>query len=153
MRRTASLSRLLVLAKQTRTKFEKLSQIENGPANLAGYCGVASKYLESLAVKENIPVEFISGIFRSYNRMIDVYQSKSGHSWIEHDGYIVDVTATQFKHIPTKIHRDFSKKIYVCRITNPHYEKLNAGRDATEEVTSWYEESLEEICEKADLTI
>lgn len=151
MRRTKSLSRLLQLAKVARHKFEKLSEIESGPANLAGYCGVASKYLEILAVDENIPVEYVSGLFKSYNRIIDVYQSKSGHSWLEHDGYIIDITATQFKNVITKVDRDFGKKIYVCRNTNPHYEKINIGAAATEEVGEWYEEPLEEIIEKADL--
>lgn len=150
MKRSASLSKLITLAKIARQKTETLSRIERGVPNLTGYCGVASKYLETLANKNGIYPQFVAGIFQSYNRIIDRYGLVSGHSWLEHDGYIIDITATQFRNVVSKVERNFNKKVYICRTTNPHYKKTCVGGEAKLRVRSWYMETLEEICEKIE---
>jgi hypothetical protein len=148
MKRSPALSKLIILARTARKKIETLSQVEGGPSNLAGYCGVAARYLELLANKENISPEFVAGSFKTYSRILDTYHIASGHTWIEYDGYIVDITATQFKNVVSKIDRNFSQKIYVCRNNNPHYSKELIGDIAKRCVRMWYCETLEEICQK-----
>lgn len=150
MRRSPALSKLIALARIARHKVEVLSFIEGGPPSLQGYCGIAARYLELLANKENIYPEFVVGHFRSYNRILDTYGWRSGHSWIEFDGNIIDITATQFKNVVSKIDRNFGIKVYVCRNTNPHYHKEKSKIDAIESVSKWYSEPIEEICNKID---
>lgn len=141
--------KLISLAKVARKKIEYLSAIERGPSSLIGYCGIASRYLEIIANKENIFPEFVGGSFLSYSRITDEYKSVSGHTWIEYKDYIVDITATQFKNVSFKINRNLNK-VYVCRTTNPHYAKDWAGDIAKHYVGGWYEESLEELCNKVN---
>src|SRR5277367_897508 len=150
MKRSTNLSRLITLAKFARKRIETLSKVEKGPPHLQGYCGIASRYLELLGKRENIFPDFIVGHFRSFNRILDEYSWRAGHCWIEYDGYIIDLTATQFRNVITKVERDFSKKVYISRNTNPHYYKEASGEDAVNKVRAWHCESLEEICAKVD---
>lgn len=143
------LLRLISLAKFARKEIEHLSAIERGSKFLTGYCGIASRYLESIANKENIFPEFVGGSFLSYNRINNEYESISGHTWIEYKDYIVDITATQFKNVSFKVNRNFNK-VYVCRATNPHYAKDWTGNIAKHYVGGWYEESLEDLCNKVN---
>jgi len=150
MRRSPALSKLIGLARIARHKIEVLSFIEGGPPSLQGYCGIAARYLEVLANKQNIKPEFISGHFRSYNRILNEYGVRSGHAWIEYEGHIIDVTVTQFRNVVTKIDRDFNQKVYVCKNTNPHYMRSHSGHEAFDKVRAWYGEPMEEICTKID---
>jgi hypothetical protein len=150
MRRTETLNKLITLARIARRHVETLAYVEDMPPNLAGYCGIGSKYLEVLANKENIFPEFITGVFQKYNRILDIYQIQSGHSWLEYSGYIIDITATQFKHVISKVDRDFGKKVYICRTTNPHYYKQFVGEEAIQTAQTWYEEDFLELCQKID---
>jgi len=150
MKRSPALSKLITLARTARKKIEALSQVESGPAHLQGYCGIAARYIELLASKESISPDLVVGHFRSYNRILNEYCWRAGHCWIEYDGYIIDLTATQFRNVITKIDRDFSKKVYISRNNNPHYYKEAIGNDALDIVRSWYCEPLEEICAKVD---
>lgn len=153
MKRSAELSKLISLARIARKKVEALAQVERGPYHLMGYCGVASRYLELIANQEKLSPAFVSGEFMAYNRIIDVYGLVSGHSWLELDGYIIDITATQFKNVISKVDRDFNQKVYVCRTSNPHYKTISYGDDAKRQVGTWYVEPLEEICQKIDMIV
>lgn len=148
--RPPALQKLLPIAKTARYKIERLANIEGGPSDLTGYCGVAARYIELQAAKADIEVEFVAGYFNGYIRPLDEYSLASGHCWVEFDGYIVDITATQFRNVRTKVCRDFNRKVYVSRSTNPHYEKELAGDDARRFVSAWYCEPLDEIIEKAN---
>lgn len=150
MKRSPDLSKLLKLAKVTRSRIENLSKVEGGSSNLAGYCAVAARHLQLLADGENLRPVFVSGLFMGYNRILGTYGQICGHAWVEFEDYIVDITATQFKKVVTKIDRDFSKKIYLCKNSNPHYKKVYTGDAARKYARTWYCETLEEICEKAD---
>ena len=129
---------------------ERLAAIEGGQSDLTGYCGVAARYIELEANKQDIPVEFVAGYFNGYVRPIDQYGFACGHCWVEYGGYIVDITATQFRNVRTKINRDFGKKIYISVVSNPHYEKDLVGEEAKRYVAAWYVESLDSIIEKAN---
>ena len=124
--------------------------LSNG-TKVAGYCGIASMYLEQLAIQNRLHPIFCVGQFKTYNRILDRYQSISGHSWIKYRGYIVDITASQFANTVGRIERDFDKQVYVCRETNPHFEEMYVGPRAKQEVASWYDEPLDELCEKTKL--
>ena len=93
------LSRLLPIAKVARWRLERLAAIEGGQSDLTGYCGVAARYIELEANKQDIPVEFVAGYFNGYVRPIDQYGFACGHCWVEYGGYIVDITATQFRNV------------------------------------------------------
>lgn len=153
MKKNLELSKLIGLAKTTRHRLEILSAVESGPTNLMGYCGIAASYLESLAAKNNIPIKFISGTFNKYIRYQDTYTLVNGHCWLEYNDYIIDTTATQFRSVKTKVNRDFSKKIYLSKSSNPHYKLILSGDEAKDYVRTWYVESLEELCEKIDSLI
>jgi hypothetical protein len=148
--RPPALSKLIPIAKTARKKIEKLAYIEGGHSDLAGYCGIAARYIELVANKNNIEVEFVAGQFNSYVRTIDVYRQHSGHCWLECDGYIVDITATQFKDVVSKVKRNFGKKIYTSVINNPHYKKDLVGDAAKKCVAMWYEEAIDYVVSKAD---
>ena len=151
MKRSPPLSKLIAIAKTARHKIEALAIVEGGPHNLMGYCGVAARYIELLANKQNIHPIFVCGYFNSYYRTLDKYNNISGHCWIELDDYIVDITATQFKKASTKINRDFGKKVYVSTANNPHYTMYAIGNTAKNIVKAWYVEPIDEICNKADM--
>src|SRR5258708_14104872 len=148
MIRSNTLYKLIVIARTARKRIEYLSEVEGGPANLAGYGGVAARYVELLANEYGIYPEFVAGSFRAYNRVTDTYRNISGHTWIEHEGHIIDITATQFRNVVSKIGRDYSQKVYVCKSTNQHYDKELVGDEAKRCVRMWYVEPIDEICEK-----
>lgn len=150
MKRTPELSKLISLARIARKRIEVLSEVEGGRSHLAGYCGIASLYLEKLANKEDIFPQFIAGEFRNYNRILGTYNTSSGHVWLELDEYIIDITSTQFRNAITKIDRNFNKKVYISKDSNPHYLKLLVGDGAKKTIRMWYVEPLEEICQKVD---
>lgn len=150
MKRSTQFSELLTLAKITRKKIEALSVVEGGQPHLQGYCGVASRHLQLAANKRNLFPFFVAGNFNFYNRILDRYLTNSGHCWLEFEEYIIDITVTQFKNVVTKIDRNFAKKIYISKDTNPHYSKKYVGYDALLQVRKWYEEPIDEICSKAD---
>jgi len=150
MRRSPELSKVISLARIARQRIEILARIENGPPHLQGYCGVAAQYIRLLAQRQGIHPDFVVGHFRSYNRILDEYHWRSGHAWVEFDGHIIDITATQFRNVVSKIDRDLSVKVYVCRSTNPHYFKEFSNEDALEKMPEWYTEPLEEICDKIE---
>jgi hypothetical protein len=144
------LSKLITVAKTARHKIEALAVVEGGQPHLMGYCAIAARYIEMLANKQNIRPIFVCGYFNSYCRVLDEYSGISGHCWVELDDYIVDITATQFKNTPTKINRDFGKKVYVSTAINPHYTMYAIGNTAKNIVKAWYVEPIDEICDKAD---
>lgn len=150
MKRSQSLGKLITLARLARKKLEVLSRIEGGQPHLQGYCGIASRYLEVLAAREDVCPEFIVGHFRQYNRITEEYIWHSGHSWVEHDGHIIDITATQFKNAISKVDRDFGKKVYISRNTNPHYFKELCGEEAVKQVRTWYLDTFEHVIAKMD---
>lgn len=150
MKRSQELSRLISLAKIARQKVEALSYVENGPPHLQGYCGIASKYLQVLANREGINPQFVVGHFRSFYRPLGIYRWHAGHSWIEHENHIIDITATQFKNVSTKIERNFNIKVYVSVSTNPHYYEEHSNEEALRIVRNWYFEPMEEICNRLE---
>jgi hypothetical protein len=150
MKRSGTLLNLIAIAKIARRRVEILSRIEDGPTNLSGYCGAAARYLELLSNDKGIFPTFVSGTFNYYNRMLGTYNLLSGHAWLEHEGYILDITATQFREAYTKINRNFNKKVYICKDNNPHYKKEKIGHEAKLDVRNWYDETLDEICEKIE---
>lgn len=154
MPKSKNLLKAISLAKQVRKKIEKLCEIERGHPDLAGYCGIASSYFVKQCKNENIDVLIVSGNFRNYSRIIDKYYFISGHAWAEYEDYIIDITATQFRQkIVSRIERNFNKKVYVSKISNPHYEKIKAGSLADDTIKTWYVEPIEEIFSKIDETI
>lgn len=150
MKRSPSLNKLITLARFARKKLEVLSEVEGGPKNLCGYCTIGSLYLKNIAIKHNIQSTIVKGNFLRYNRILGTYELQSGHSWIELDGYIIDITATQFSNVVSRIERNFNQPVYVCRATSPHYKLLSTNEEAIMEMKTWYEEKLPELCEKLD---
>lgn len=145
----SSLSKLIALGRIARIRIENLAKNEEGPEDLTGYCAVGSRYLERLSIENEVHPIFVVGLFKTYHRLTDQYILKSGHAWLEYDGNIVDITATQFKNSTSRVIRNFDKRVYTSVITNPHYEKQYVGFRAIEEAQNWYEEDIDWICDKA----
>jgi hypothetical protein len=147
----SQLIQLLKIAEIARCRIELLAKHEQGPSNLTGYCGIASRYLQKLANAQGIFPKFICGTFRFYNRIFDKYLTWSGHSWLELNDVIVDITATQFKDVKTKVNRSFGNPVYYSSNSNPHYLKYSDGMEAIRLVESWYEENLGELLTKIEM--
>lgn len=79
------------IAEKVRLAFEEISEKENyGEASafnsdLGGYCGRAAIQLYLACKKAGIKIKIFEGI---------------GHAFNEYDGYIIDITATQFGKYP-----------------------------------------------------
>lgn len=93
--------------------------------DMGGACGVASMHLLNLANKRGFNPTFVSGFFAGPKNII----SKSGgHCWIEYDGHIIDVTATQFCRSYNQIH--------VVRNDNKRYQGNFRTRDLTKAINN-----------------
>lgn len=156
MRHSEAFKKLISLARIARAHIELLAKTERREAgepdwdraSVAGYCGVGSRYLELLANEARLHPVFCAGVFRNYNRILGVYQTKCGHAWLKYQNYIIDITSTQFSNAVSRVERDFNKPVYICRTTNPHYVEMDVGPNAREHVATWYTETVDEICEK-----
>lgn len=127
------LKTIRTIAKQVRKAFEKIEEDENGyGGNLGGYCFRASYQMYLLCKKEGINVDIIEGC---------------GHYYNEFNGYIIDITATQFGKYP-KIHikryktniPEFYNKVSVVTendVEDPEYIKYNFW-DTKEELEEDY---------------
>jgi hypothetical protein len=157
MKHTQAFLKLTSLARIARAHVVLLAQTERrevgepdwNRGSVAGYCGIGARYLEQLANNAGLHPVFCAGIFRNYNRILGTYQDKSGHAWLKYQDYIIDITATQFANVVSRIERDFNKPVYVCKATNPHFVEKCVGPLARERAGEWYVESLDELCEKA----
>src|SRR5271166_751018 len=143
-----SVRRLISYGVKARRDIERLARIEDIPGGdmLGGYCAIGSRYLAVMA--EDLRPTFCLGTFSEYTRITDRYKMVSGHAWLELDGYIVDITASQFTHIHSKVARNFGQKVYVSRANNPHYKKTHSGAAALKMVAKWHEMSLDDLCIK-----
>jgi len=92
---------LLALASQARAHMEILVKLAKGtlPWGMAGYCGVGSRHLQSLAKSAGIDIDLVYGRYSSKRH-------SSGHCWTEYQNKVIDVTATQFfrDHIDAPIY-------------------------------------------------
>lgn len=78
------------VANQIREAFEKIATQEGGSSDLCGFCDRASVQLFLAAKRHNIDgVKIVCGW---------------GHVYNIYDGYVVDVTATQFDHSFDSVH-------------------------------------------------
>lgn len=81
---TEKVSRVIAIAGKVRDAFEEIGKNEQYPSNLCGLCLRASAQLFAAAADFGIDIQIIGGI---------------GHCFNMCDGYIIDVTATQFGEI------------------------------------------------------
>lgn len=59
-----------------------------------GACGNASDFLAYWLKKQGVTgVEYVNG-----------YRGEQSHGWLEHDGYIIDITADQFDEISERVY-------------------------------------------------
>jgi len=152
------LSKLITLARTARAHIEWLAKSEYKEvgyadweaATVEGYCGIAAAYLERLANQNGLHPIYCIGTFKSYCRLIGTYQALSGHAWIKYHDHIIDITASQFANTESRIERDFNKRVYVCKSTNPHFSEFAVGPNAKQMVSSWYVETLDELCDKTE---
>jgi hypothetical protein len=148
MKRPHSVKLLTQYALTARANVEKLALREalTNSKGLRGYCAIASRHLWMIA--NHLHPVLCAGLFRKYDTTYTpgTYEDVSGHVWLELDGWIVDITATQFAGIESKIERHFDRPVYVSRANNPHYYKTHSGEKAFERIRSWHEAPLDHIC-------
>ena len=92
---------------------------------LTGYCGIASRFLVSVAEVNGISsMEPVVGLFDDQT-----------HCWVEYGKFCIDLTIAQFEGFE---HKQFS----VCKIGDEfykqHYELGFRGKEAVKEQRSWY---------------
>ena len=102
---------LIKVAKRARRDLEVLNLLSGGNLNMTGYCGVGSRWLQRLAHKKGIDIDFIVG---KYNDHI----VSSDHCWVQYNGYIIDITATQFGFVDRIIVLKDNDFRYTCRLKN-----------------------------------
>ncbi|MFA5048279.1 MAG: hypothetical protein WC516_04625 [Patescibacteria group bacterium] len=87
--RDKKLEKIKKIAKKVRNVFEKIEENEGwAGCRLGGYCGRAAIQLHLACKRVGINIKISEGI---------------GHAYNEYDGYIIDITATQFGGYP-KVH-------------------------------------------------
>lgn len=109
------------IAEQVREKaVENLTTMYHFPSDLGGACGICS-----FALKESIKKHYSdakpivkSGYFNAPVRERD-------HCWLEVDGLIIDITATQFGNYEPIIITDINSKFYCDGTDIPHYKRLS----------------------------
>jgi hypothetical protein len=132
-------------------EFLSIREAIPGTENLRGYCAIAARHLWMMARDLN-PI-FCCGVFCEFSPKTRRYKPISGHCWLELDGYIVDITSTQFIGTHTKVIRHFGNKVYVSRADNPHYQLSHSGQDALDRVRNWHQQPLDIIATSVfDLT-
>lgn len=73
-------------------------------SNLAGYCGIASRFLIKIAKFNHISnMKLVCGTFDG-----------NTHCWVEYDSYCIDITISQFFPF-------YSKKYRICRTDEEFY--------------------------------
>ena len=94
-----------------------------GP-NLAGYCGIASRFLINLGKRNGIHnMRLVCGTF-----------DDNTHCWVEYDGFCLDITITQFNGFQNKAYR-------ICMIDSDfyreHYMPAIIGHSAVKQQKQW----------------
>lgn len=107
------------IAKRVRKKVEGFSKTTDFYfPDLECWCAISSELLYRELAKHGIPSTFVVGSYKGY-----------GHAWIEVNGCIVDITATQF---------GVTKRVYVVKNTNKKYNGKLFGKAAFNDVyTTW----------------
>lgn len=77
----------------------------SGQNDLCGYCGIASRFLVSLARSKGIEMKLACGGFDGFT-----------HSWVEYDGFCIDLTISQFSGFE-------HKKYKICRVDDDFYRR------------------------------
>ena len=76
-------------------RVRKAMEAYRGPgrsATLSGYCGVASAVLVHVFRKGGFRATYVNGMYGATGN----YMKNRYHTWVESNGFIWDVTATQF---------------------------------------------------------
>lgn len=131
--RQDNLKRLIKLAHKVRKEVQEHASHHYPSENLWGACGTASFKLMKEARYNGIKVRLVHGFYYSTEKQSKKRDGQS-HCWIEYDGHIIDVTATQFRFVPP------TAKVLVSPQDSIHYEKRHEKytmRDAWDLIGSW----------------
>lgn len=90
-------------------KFAREYTDAGDPADLSGYCAIASYFLVMLGRKFGYYLTLVEGL--AFDCDVDALQSGdydggkpfANHFWVEYSGTIIDLTATQFNNV-RKVH-------------------------------------------------
>jgi hypothetical protein len=127
-----------VLARKARKFTEQFAKEHpdiGNPSDLNCYCAIGSWILFSLAEREGYSPKFVEGTYLFSNlRLMD----ELNHCWVEVDGIVCDITATQF---------GFSRKIMIRRRNNlKHFRAVNkycADNMASDFLKDWGDQNPE----------
>ena len=81
---------------------------------LTDRCAVASVYLQVIAAEKGFDLELVGGEVH----IRQAWYRRTGHLWCEYQGWIVDLSATQFWSVP---------EVYVTSVTNGRYTEHDRG--------------------------
>lgn len=133
--RHTNLKRLIKLAHKVRNEVETHANHHYKPDTLAGACGTSSFKLMMEARRNGIKTRMVSGF---YYASAQQRKKRDGHPhcWIEYDGNIIDITATQFRFVSN------SNKVSVIPKSSARYEKnkeMRTLKNAWEDIAEWAE--------------
>lgn len=80
----------------------------DGDPKLAECCVLASFYLQTLAAERDFAVEVVAGHIPRRRALFGV----ASHAWCTFDGWVIDLTATQFWQV---------SEVYVVPVGHPRY--------------------------------
>jgi hypothetical protein len=112
-------------------KFEIASKIRANAVKkykkttLEDYCAICSMALLTAFQKAGFSAKLVFGKFQTPDRDIKLYY----HVWVESDGEIYDITATQFG-------QDYPP-VYVTRLSDPLYIRLDESIDGYTYFEDW----------------
>jgi len=100
------------IAKAARAEMEDFARqydIGGDPKDLNSYCAISSYFLSILARRLGFAAILVEGIAFDYEMASFIDEDGDNpdldcnHCWVEYDGWIYDITATQFKRLQ-KVH-------------------------------------------------
>lgn len=107
--------------------------------DLAGLCAISSFFFAMVGKKLGYHLTLVEGIAfdgdvkRLQNGEQPRWGGTANHCWVEYNGKIIDITATQF--------RSKLKKIHVVKDDNKNYWQIHKHNQARHQLkTQWYEE-------------
>ena len=95
MNTSKQLLKVALKARKVAERYQKANASEFS-SDLCGLCGVASKVLVDLLKDAGFAPRLVVGRFQGDSNFGSKGAQRVNHSWVEVQGFVVDVTATQF---------------------------------------------------------
>lgn len=129
---------LMKIARQVHREMKRLALWLDRDPNLQGLCAIASHRIYLLALEQGIEADFVHGFVRTpfWPLSLTKFQEENAdgfHCWIEFNGLIIDVTASQNDYLESFCGSD----IFITTTRDPRYIGKIRNKQAELLVSQW----------------